>query len=199
MHGRNEAPRNLLPNLTRNAQLTFDQTVQTLDGYFQPQMNLPFERHLFRKIEQAQNETVDQVVPLLRQKAISRGFDNVDEVIRDQVIEKCRSMHLRRKFLEKSGNILLKDLQGVARAFEAVDLQLKAMENPGASTDAQVNAVNKNKPKWKGKGKVLLEEQHLTGKRNRDATVAIDRDILRMCALHATRCVTSVESVVTKL
>ena len=61
-------------------------------------------------------------------------------------------MHLWRKFLEKSGNILLKDLQDVARAFEAIDLQIKAMENPGASTDAQVNVVNKNKPKWKGKG-----------------------------------------------
>ena len=32
-----------------NAQLTFDQTVQTLDGYFQPKMNLPFERQLFRE------------------------------------------------------------------------------------------------------------------------------------------------------
>ena len=62
-------------------------------------------------------------------------------------------MHLRRTFLEKSGNILLKDLQDVAGAFEAVDLQMKAIENPGASTDAPVNVVNKNKPKWKGKGK----------------------------------------------
>ena len=46
---------------------------------------------------------------------------------------------------------------------------------------------------------VLVEEQHLTGKRNRDATVAIDRDILRVthCALHATRCVNSVGSLVT--
>ncbi|KAI0242112.1 hypothetical protein LSAT2_014851, partial [Lamellibrachia satsuma] len=79
-------------------------------------------------MEQAQNETVDQFVSRLRQKAISCGFGNVDEDIRDQVIEKCRSMHLRRKFLEKSGNILLKDLQDVARAFEAVDLQMKAME-----------------------------------------------------------------------
>ena len=80
------------------------------------------------------------------------GFGNVDEDIRDQVIEKFRSMHLRRKVLEKSRNILLKDLQDVARAFEAIYLQMKAMENPGASNDAQVNAVNKNKPKWKGKG-----------------------------------------------
>ena len=99
-------------------------------------------------MEQAQNETVDQFVSRLRQQY---GFDNVDEAIRDQVIEKCRSIHLRREFLEKSGNILLKDFQDVA--FEAVDLQMKATENPGASTDAQVNAVNKNKPKWKGKGK----------------------------------------------
>ena len=46
---------------------------------------------------------------------------------------------------------------------------------------------------------VLLEEQHLIGKRNRDATVAIDRDILRVThsALHATRCVNSVGSLVT--
>ena len=94
-----------------NAQLTFDQTVQTLDGYFDPQMNLPFDRHLFRKMEQAQHETVDQFVSRLRQKEILCGFGNVDEAIRDQIIEKCRSMHLRREFLEKSGNILLKDLQ----------------------------------------------------------------------------------------
>ena len=33
--------------VSENAQLTFDKTVQTLDGYFQPKMNLPFERHLF--------------------------------------------------------------------------------------------------------------------------------------------------------
>ena len=47
---------------------------------------------------------------------------------------------------------------------------------------------------------VLLEEQHLTGNWNRDATVAIDRDILHVThsALHATRCVNSVGSVVTK-
>ena len=135
-----------------NAQLTFDQTVQTLDRYFQPKMNLPFEKHLFRKMEQAQHETVYQFVSRLRQKAISCGFGNVDEAIRDQVIEKCRRMHLRRKFLEKSGNILLKDLQDVARVFEAVDLQMKATGNPGATNDAQVNVVNKNKPKWKGKG-----------------------------------------------
>ena len=46
---------------------------------------------------------------------------------------------------------------------------------------------------------VLLEEQHLTGKRNRDATVAIDRDILRVThsALHTTSCVNGVGSVVT--
>ncbi|KAI0225432.1 hypothetical protein LSAT2_023766 [Lamellibrachia satsuma] len=40
-------------------------------------------------MEQAQNETVDQFVSRLRQKAISCGFGNVDEAIRDQVIEKC--------------------------------------------------------------------------------------------------------------
>ena len=46
---------------------------------------------------------------------------------------------------------------------------------------------------------VLLEKQHFIGKRNRDATVAIDMDILRVMhnAMHKTRCVNSVGSVVT--
>ena len=110
----------------------------------------------------------------LRQKAISCGFGNVDEAIRDQVIEKCRSVHLWRKFLEKSGNILLKDLQDVARAFEAVDLQMKAMETPSECCQQKTSQNGKEREMT-----VLLEEQHLTGKRNRDATVAIDGHFAR--------------------
>ena len=58
--------------IPENAQLTFDQTVQTLNGYFQPKLNLPFQRHLFRKMERAQSETVDQFVSRLRQSNIMR-------------------------------------------------------------------------------------------------------------------------------
>ena len=69
---------------------------------------------------------VDQFVCRPKQKALTCGFGNVDETIRDQLIEKCRDGRLRRKFLEKS-NATFKDLQDIARAHEAVDVQMESV------------------------------------------------------------------------
>ena len=62
-----------------------------------------------------------------------------DEYIRDQVIDKCYSAKLRRKFLEREGNVSLGNLLAMARAQEAVDLQMKAMG--GNSNSGQVNSI----------------------------------------------------------
>ena len=95
-------------------------------------------------MQQLPNETVGQFVAHLRQKAASYRFANVDEAIRDQVIEKGTSTHLRRKFLEKSGNIALNEMQRIARFFEAVDLQMRSMEGgqEWSNHDTQVNAMD---------------------------------------------------------
>ena len=77
----------------------FAESMELLDNYFAPQLNVPFERHQFRQMEQASGESVDQFVCRLRQKAIFCEFENVDEAIRDQLIERCRDPRLRRKFL----------------------------------------------------------------------------------------------------
>ena len=79
----------------------------------------------------------------MRQKVITCDFPNVDEAIRDQLIEKCGNAKLRRKFLEKA-NTNLKDLQDIARAFEAVEFQMKSLEQSGSQykpEDGQVNSV----------------------------------------------------------
>ena len=52
------------------------------------------------------------------------NFNNLDVDIRDQVINKCRSLVLRQKLLGKE-NLTLTKVQEVARAMEAVDLQAK--------------------------------------------------------------------------
>ena len=58
---------------------------------------------------------------------------------RDQLIDKCYSAKLRRKFLEKEGSVTLNDLLVTARAQEAVNLHMEAM---GANNSSgQVNAV----------------------------------------------------------
>ena len=112
--------------------------MKVLDDYFIPKANVPFERHLSRQIAQEMGETVDQFVCRLRQRAASCDFgDNEDDYIRDQVIDKCHSSVIRRKFLEKEGAVSLNDLLRIARSQEAVDRQMKVM-----GTNASANQVN---------------------------------------------------------
>ncbi|XP_039252489.2 uncharacterized protein LOC120329778 [Styela clava] len=107
---------------------TFTEILNLLDEYFTPKSNIPFERHLFRQIKQASDETVDQFVCRLRRRATTCGFDDKeDDHIRNQVIDNCRSNSMRRRFLEKE-NLELSDLLKIARAMEAVDHQAKAMK-----------------------------------------------------------------------
>ena len=96
-------------------------------------------------MEQASGESVDQFVCQLRQKAIFCEFENVDEAIRDQLIERCRDPRLRRKFLEKT-NATLKDLQDLAHVQEAVNMQVKAMDQ----SSGQVNAVSGHRRTGRG-------------------------------------------------
>ena len=97
----------------------FAETIKTLDDYFTPKANATFERHFCC--------VVDQFVCRLQQKAVSCEFGDVDEAICDQLIDCCRSSNLRRKFLEKTGTVTLKNLQDIAQAMEALDMQVKSM------------------------------------------------------------------------
>ena len=63
---------------------------------------MPYKRHLFHTTDQFSSETINQYVTKLRQRAEYCDFGtNIDEQIRNQVIEKCLSHMLRRKLLEK--------------------------------------------------------------------------------------------------
>ena len=116
--------------------------IEVLDEYFVPKVNVSFERHVFRQMEQQNGEKIDQFVCRLRQKAITCEFTDVDETIRDQLIEKCQDQRLRRKFLEKT-NATLADLQRIARAYEAVNEQLKSMDRSPTRPTGQSHKTHK--------------------------------------------------------
>ena len=97
-----------------DTETTFNDCLAALDNYFTPKVNVPFERHVFRQMQQIEGETINQFVCRLRQKAISCDFANVDEAIRDQIIEKCKDSRPRRKFLEKASDATLTVLQETA-------------------------------------------------------------------------------------
>jgi transposase InsO family protein len=118
----------------------YAKAMEKLSEYFQPKANVPFERHQFRQMKQENGETVEQFVTRLKDKANTCEFgDHQNEHIRDQVIDKCKSHNLRKKFLEK-GKITLENMVGLARASEAADRQAAAME--GGAVGGRSGAVN---------------------------------------------------------
>ena len=117
--------------------------MKVLDDYFIPKGNVPFERQLFRQLTQGSEETVDQFVCRQRQRAATCDFgEREDEYIKDQLIDKCYSAKLRRKFLEKEGGATLNDLLITARAQEAVNLQMEAMGANTSSSERVYNVVD---------------------------------------------------------
>ena len=76
---------------------------------------------------QLPSETVHKCITRLRQKSVYCDFHNVDENIRDQIIEKCYSQRLRRKLLERN-NVTLPQVREIAQAIEASELRAISME-----------------------------------------------------------------------
>jgi len=94
---------------------------------------------------------MDQFVCCLCQKAISCDFANVDEAIRDQIIENCKDSRLHRKFLEKATDAAFTVLQETARVHEAVNTQMQSMRSL-----PQVNRISpkdhqRKEKEWKRK------------------------------------------------
>ncbi|CAC5397235.1 unnamed protein product [Mytilus coruscus] len=126
----------------------YEKAVSALDAYFTPLSNAPYERSIFRSMIQSSSETIEQYITRLRQRADSCDFGNqnaIDERIRDQIIDKCLSHHLRRKLLEKGKTLTLANVRSIAKAMEDSERQAKSIEGQG-----QVNMIQ-SKGKQYGK------------------------------------------------
>ena len=111
---------------------------KNLDQYFTPLSNVPYERHTFLSIAQESNETVEQYITRLRVKAETCEFgviDSVDEQIRDQVVEKCASNHLRCKLIGKGRTLTLKNVHDAARALGDSERQARSIEGISANVN----------------------------------------------------------------
>ena len=69
---------------------TDDEAVAALNAHFQPQVNVTFQRHVFRRECQKADETISQFAVRLRKLAqhCEIGAQS-DAFIHDQVVDKC--------------------------------------------------------------------------------------------------------------
>ncbi|XP_030834780.1 uncharacterized protein K02A2.6-like [Strongylocentrotus purpuratus] len=136
-----------LPN--KGERNEYQKATDALNAHYVVKPNATFQRHLFRKTKQEDGETVAQFVTKLRQVAIGCNFvaGDVENQILDQVVQYCRADKLRRRMLEKGGELKLNDALSMAAALEAVEGQFNSMslrerERPRAGGQVQVNQVS---------------------------------------------------------
>ena len=121
----------------------YDTAVTKLNEHFTVKTNATFQRHKFRKLAQKSDETVAQFVSRLRKNTDGCEFHDTNIAIRDQVVEKCKSEKLQRKFVNKGDDLKLEDLLKIAAHFEDVETQLRDMK---VKDDTEAVAfVKKNK------------------------------------------------------
>ena len=124
----------------------YEEAMNILDHHFTPQINVPFERHEFRQMNQKEFETIDQFVIRLAREADNCEFgENKKEHIRDQVIDKCKSNRLRRKLLQMGKTLTLDDVQRVAQSMEAAEFQARRMEKDRSE---EINNAGSRARKW---------------------------------------------------
>ena len=142
------------PAGTSDSANVYEKALRTLDAHFAPQVNVPFERHIFRQMYQEESENVDQFVTRLKRQAENCMFEkHREEQIRDQVIDKCRSSKLRRKLLEKGQALTLNKALSMARSSEGADLQARKMESSGGLSVGSGNEVPVNSVSGERRGR----------------------------------------------
>jgi len=119
----------------------YDAALASLTQYFQPRKNVSFERHSFRQAAQQPNESMDAYVTRLRNLAKTCEYKEAeDEMIRDQIVDKCVSNSLRRRLL-REGTLTLDKCLEIARAVEAADLHASKIESATGQSPGQVNRI----------------------------------------------------------
>ncbi|XP_024891264.1 uncharacterized protein LOC112467046 [Temnothorax curvispinosus] len=119
----------------------YDATKTALQVHFSPQINVPYERHNFRCLAQQADETIDRYVIRLQQQAENCEFgDRKNEMIRDQITEKCNSNDLRRQLLKEGTALTFQKAVEIARLWEMSHRQAQAMTLEENKTE-QVNQI----------------------------------------------------------
>ncbi len=108
---------------------TMEEAIEVLQAYFVPRRNVIAERHAFRKRTQVPGETVLQYVTSLRDlTAICEFGSNLDEMLRDQLVENVASHRIREKLLLETDLTLSKAIT-FATQIETAGEQVKTLSD----------------------------------------------------------------------
>ncbi|XP_055622188.1 uncharacterized protein LOC129765784 [Toxorhynchites rutilus septentrionalis] len=135
-----------VPHVLKNPPY-YDKAIAKLDSHFEPFRRRTYERHLFRQIAQKSSERFGDFVLRLRTQVKRCEYEKPDEMILDQIVEKCLSEKLKQKMLKR--DMSLEEIESVGTLLEESIHRLKDFE--GTKPESTVNKVIKWQPRWQPK------------------------------------------------
>ncbi len=100
---------------------SFKEAVEALEGYFALRRNVVAERHKFRSRKLNADETIDAYLTSLRELVKTCEFGALeDEMLRDQILEKCCSKQVSERLLAQQQLDLAKTLTIVRSSESAI-------------------------------------------------------------------------------
>ena len=115
--------------MSEDQDTSFNDCVSVPDDYFTPKVNVPFERHVFRQMQQMEGGIIEQFVYRLRQKVISCAFQAWMKPSEIRSSKKNRDPRLSRKFLEKTSEATLTVLQELQESMKLLTLKYSLWED----------------------------------------------------------------------
>ena len=93
----------------------------------QRKKNLSYDRYVFKKAKQFEDEDAATYITKLRTLAQSCEYQDINVEIRDQFVVTCESVKLRKRLLREN-NLTLEKLQDIARREETKKQQASEIE-----------------------------------------------------------------------
>lgn len=156
-----------LPGATcNNIGLKYVTAIKKLDEYFMPKQTMVYERHLFREMVLKPGERIEAFILRLRDQS-TRCDNQKDQMIIDQVVEKCDSSELRKKLLEKDHS--LSKVIEISKSLESIKRQIQAFNQPKRSENSEeihhsVNKVDENRKHPRTENNFDNYKANMTGK-----------------------------------
>lgn len=125
------------------AAIEYDPCVTALNGYFVPQVNVPYARQLFNAAVPNQGETFQQFSTRLRRLAMDCDYgDDMDNHIRDALLWRCQSPYIKRRLLEEGDGLTLARALNLATQCEKIESQMGSTHSSETVGRDSVNKVS---------------------------------------------------------
>lgn len=120
---------------------TAETMLNKFSEYFQPRVNIIFERYLFNKRCQKEFETIEEFISSVHKLAENCKFGDLkEELIRDRIVVGVKNQTISEK-MQLKADLTLKDAVLIARQAESQILQSKIMTQD--SSNVEVNAIQR--------------------------------------------------------